>query len=274
MDGQGSRHPTGCSMTAGEATMIDTVGEALNGGMMNTPIRLDNKVYRKATKSTATIHRLLKHVRSKGIEWVPEPISFDNDTEVLSFMKGEVPHDMPEWIWTRNVLSQIATHMRDWHDATEDFAAEDAQWSFQTASEPHVICHNDFAPYNCVFDGTAFAGLIDFDLCAPGSRLWDMAYTAYRFIPVMPKVALEAGEECSPFDTDEMNQRMEVFLQAYAMKSPTYTYTREELLSVITKRLLAISEWTRNYAEETNQAALMANAFMYKRHAVWVQGLL
>ena len=27
---------------------------------------------------------------------MPEPISFDTDTEVLSFINGEVPHDMPK----------------------------------------------------------------------------------------------------------------------------------------------------------------------------------
>ncbi len=251
--------------------MIDENGEKLSGGLMNTPIRLDNKVYRKVTKSTETIHHLLKHVRSKGIKWVPEPISFDADTEVLSFMNGDVPHDMPEWIWSRSVLTQIASHMRDWHDATEDFVMENAQWSFHTGTEPQVICHDDFAPYNCVFEGTEFAGLIDFDLCAPGSRLWDMAYTAYRFIPVMPKTALGEGEETSPFDMAEMNHRIDLFLQAYGKKSPPYAYTRSELLSAITKRLLAISEWTRNYAEETHNVTLMKNAFMYKRHAVWIQ---
>lgn len=171
--------------------MIEVNGKILSGGLMNAPKLLNNKVYRKTTKSTMTIHQLLKHVREKGINWVPEPISFDSDTEVLSFIKGEVPHDMPAWIWSSNVLTQIAIHIRDWHDATTDFNVDNTLWSFNTDTEYQVICHNDFTPYNCVFEENEFVGLIDFDLCAPGSRLWDLSYTAYRFIPVMPFGSIE-----------------------------------------------------------------------------------
>ena len=47
-----------------------------------------------------------------------------------------------------------------------------------------VICHNDFAPYNLMFEGTAPTGVIDFDVASPGPRVWDMGYTAYRFVPL------------------------------------------------------------------------------------------
>ncbi|HEX3019336.1 MAG TPA: phosphotransferase [Chitinispirillaceae bacterium] len=254
--------------------MLEVNGRALNGGLMNAPKLFNNKVYRKTTKSTQTIHQLLKHVRKKGINWVPEPISFDSDTEVLSFIKGEVPHDMPEWIWSRNILIQIATHIRDWHDATTDFKFDNAHWSFNTDTEYQVICHNDFAPYNCEFEKKVFTGLIDFDLCAPGSRLWDLSYTAYRFIPVIPYTAIEEGEEKSPFDIVELNNRIEIFLQAYSKKQPHYEYTREELLLMITKRLSAISEWIKNFSEETKNDVLMKNALMYKRHSSWILGII
>ncbi len=43
-------------------------------------------------------------------------------------------------------------------------------------------------------------GVIDFDLCAPGARLWDLAYTAYRYVPLMPGPEVEAAVgEKSPF---------------------------------------------------------------------------
>jgi thiamine kinase-like enzyme len=254
--------------------LIEADGEILSGGLMNAPKRLNDKVYRKITKSTKTIHQLLKHVRKKGINWVPEPISICSDTEVLSFIKGEVPHDMPEWIWSRNILAQIAIHIRDWHDATTDFKLDNAHWSFNTETEFQVICHNDFAPYNCVFEGDEFVGLIDFDLCAPGSRLWDMSYTAYRFIPVMPFTAIEEGEEQSPFDIVELGNRIEIFLKAYSKNQSHYEYTRENLLLMIIKRLLAISEWTRNFAEETKNDVLMKNASMYRKHSSWIRGII
>jgi aminoglycoside phosphotransferase (APT) family kinase protein len=53
------------------------------------------------------------------------------------------------------------------------------------AREPcEVICHGDFAPYNCVFFGDQTVGVIDFDGAHPGPRLWDVAYAVYRFAPV------------------------------------------------------------------------------------------
>ncbi|MBN2812406.1 MAG: aminoglycoside phosphotransferase family protein, partial [Spirochaetales bacterium] len=200
-------------------------GTELSGGLMNAPKLIRGRVHRKRTESTETIHRLLKHVRARGIDWVPEPISFDEQEEVISYIEGEVPHDMPPWIWSREVLADAARAMRSWHDAARDFDIGGASWSFSTGTEPETICHNDFAPYNCVFSGKRFAGLIDFDLCAPGSRLWDMSYTAYRFVPVMPESPLDEGEEFSPFSREETIKRVELFLEAYAGGSRELSYS-------------------------------------------------
>ncbi|MBN2730587.1 MAG: phosphotransferase [Bacteroidales bacterium] len=254
--------------------MIEINGQTLEGGLMNAPTLLDNKVYRQITKSTETIHQLLKHARSKGINWIPEPISFDLNTEVLSYIKGEVPHEMPSWIWNQSVLTQVALRMREWHDATVDFECDNPKWSFDTNTEHQVICHNDFAPYNCVFVHGDFVGLFDFDLCSPGSRLWDMSYTAYRYIPIMPTVAIEEESEVSPFDIEEMNIRINMFLKAYSKDDLLFMYTRKELLNMIIKRLIAISDWTRKYAEETKNEILIKNALMYKRHSNWVESII
>jgi len=249
-------------------------GEKLIGGLMNAPKRIDDRIYRKSTKSTETIHKLLKHVKNKGVNWVPEPISFNSDFEVLSFIEGKVPHDMPEWIWSQNVLSQVSRHLRDWHDATEDFQFFNAQWSFNSETEYQIICHNDFAPYNCVFNQKIFTGLIDFDLCAPGSRLWDMSYTAYRFIPIMPFEVLKEDEEKSPFGIDELNNRIRFFLKEYANKKPHYEFTRKELLLMTIKRLNACSEWTKNFAKEMKNDILLKHSTMYKRHSIWIHGII
>ncbi len=47
-----------------------------------------------------------------------------------------------------------------------------------------MICHGDYAPYNCVFDGTKAVGIIDFDTAHPGPRVHDIAYALYRFAPL------------------------------------------------------------------------------------------
>jgi hypothetical protein len=251
----------------------DGEGVALKGGNMNTPVLKGDRVHRKTTPASPTIHRLLRHVRAKGIHWVPEPLFLDQDTEVLSFIEGEVPHEMPPWIWDAAILCEVAVRMREWHDATADFDRRHACWNLATGETPEVICHNDFAPYNCVFRDFQFAGLIDYDLCAPGSRLWDLAYTAYRFIPLMPSSPIGDEPEHSPFTEEEMEQRLTTFLSSYACKNSCFDYTRDRLLEKTALRLLAIADWTARHADTTGNEALRANARMYQAHACWIRGL-
>ena len=47
-----------------------------------------------------------------------------------------------------------------------------------------MICHNDFAPYNLVFRDGLPVGAIDFEAASPGPRAWDLAYLAYRLVPL------------------------------------------------------------------------------------------
>ena len=52
------------------------------------------------------------------------------------------------------------------------------------ASRPRSICHNDFAPYNLAFRDGLPVGAIDFEAASPGPRAWDLAYLAYRLVPL------------------------------------------------------------------------------------------
>ena len=73
----------------------------------------------------------------------------------------------------------------DAHDATAGFTVPpEGVWQWPAHAPAEVICHNDFAPYNLMFEGTELTGVIDFDLASPGPRVWDMGYTAYRFVPL------------------------------------------------------------------------------------------
>ena len=83
------------------------------------------------------------------------------------------------------------------------------QWP---AHEPiEVICHNDFAPYNLMFENGKLTGVIDLDLASPGPRVWDMAYTAYRFAPLT-----DPDNPDVPFrGTDAQARRLAAFCAAY-----------------------------------------------------------
>lgn len=250
--------------------MTDLDPERLVGGMMNSPKRIGGVVHRVATQATGTIHALLAHVRSRGITWVPEPLGVADGHEMLTFLPGEVPHDMPAWIWKEATLRDVAARLREWHDATVGFPSEGRLWNLDTGTSHDVICHNDFAPYNCVFERERMTGLIDFDLCAPGSRLWDMSYAAYRYVPAMPPKPLHEHDEASPFDVPGIRRRLGVFLDAYAMEQPAMRFTERALLETMRERLTAISAWTADHAERTANATLARNALMYSSHAAWI----
>jgi Ser/Thr protein kinase RdoA (MazF antagonist) len=75
-----------------------------------------------------------------------------------------------------------------------------------------VVCHNDFAPYNLMFEDGRLTGVIDLDLASPGPRVWDMAYTAYRFVPLTDPANPDA-----PFPGVEAQaRRLAAFCAAYA----------------------------------------------------------
>jgi hypothetical protein len=248
--------------------------ELLHGGNVTTVVRVGDTVRRTAGPQTPTIHRLLSHVRARGVLWAPEPLGFDErGREILSFIPGEVPHAMPDWVWSEAVLTDVARALREWHDATSSFDLTGAVWDLPTRSPPEVVCHTDFAPYNCVFRAGRFAGAIDFDLCAPGPRLWDLAYTAYRFVPLTPPQDapdFDAPGERSPFSPAAGRARLALFLDAYGTVGSPRRYESAAVIGATVERLHAIADWTRRFTQQTGNTELAGHAAMYEAHARWL----
>ena len=241
-----------------------------DGNMNQAVERIGNKIHRAASPQTATIHRLLAHVRAQGVDWVPEPHGFDEQgREVLDYLPGEVVHVPTPWLRNPDVLVTIAQALRQWHDATASFSREsDDVWWQEDIAPVEVICHVDFAPYNHVFDDGEFVGAIDFDLCTPGPRLWDLAYTAYRYVPLTPgrddAVADGPAPDRSGFSHAEQRERLEAFVAAYGLPG----VTADAVLEVIPVRLDAMADWCAGQ----DSAALRQNGVMYRAHARWVEG--
>jgi hypothetical protein len=242
---------------------------------MNRPIRKNGVVLKEATAASRTIHALLTHVRQKGVRWVPESFGLTADGKhALEYLDGFVAHDLPAWLWNPAILTEVAVALRQWHAATVDFKIERPLWLFASDEPAEVICHNDFAPYNCVFRDEHFAGLIDFDLCSPGSRLWDLAYAGYRFIPLMPDDRSRPFIEYSPFTREVMFARLEGFLAAYSQGAPGYHYDRQALIAKLQHRLIKLGEWSEVYGRQNRDAELQDHAQMYFRHSAWLAELL
>ncbi len=161
----------------------------LSGGNVSTVVRVGDTVRRMPGPWTPTIHHLLRYLRSHRFLGVPRPLGFDEQgREVLAYIDGEVGHyPLADYMWSGPTLVGAARFLRRFHDTTIDYVPPpDAVWQsvYPDPKRHEVICHNDFAPYNVVFRREKPKALIDWDFAGPGPRIWDVAYAAYRFIPL------------------------------------------------------------------------------------------
>ena len=241
---------------------------------MNSVVRIGDTVRRIPGICTPTIHRLLAYVRERGVTWVPTPLGYDDlGREILTFIAGVVPHEMPVWVWSESVLTDVARSLRQWHDATIGFDVAGSTWGLDARDPREVICHNDFAPYNCVFDAGRLVGAIDFDLCAPGPRIWDIAYAAYRFVPLMPASDVDDlahSSERSPFSLARKLARLDTFVGAYSSSGAPQNCARAAVIAATVDRLRAIAAWTTAHARTDGVTALANHAQMYLAHARWL----
>jgi hypothetical protein len=159
----------------------------LTGGHMNTVVRVGDTVRRTTGPWTPTIHALLRHIRANGFTLGPDPLGIDErGREILTFVPGDTAsYPLPDWVFSDAMLDAVAGMVRAYHDAVRGFVAPPgAVWQLPVHEPVEVVCHNDIAPYNLVFDGERLTGVIDWDVASPGPRVWDLAYAAYRFVPL------------------------------------------------------------------------------------------
>ena len=161
--------------------------EVLAGGDMTAVVRVGDTVRRAAGPWTPTIHAFMRHLRASGFDMVPEPLGFDSSgREIISLLPGTpATYPLPDFAWSSATLTAVAKTLRAFHDASVGFVPPaDGLWQWPSHEPVEVVCHNDFAPYNLMFEEGVLTGVIDLDLASPGPRVWDMAYTAYRFVPL------------------------------------------------------------------------------------------
>ncbi|MFI9329237.1 phosphotransferase enzyme family protein [Kitasatospora sp. NPDC052868] len=222
--------------------------EVLVGGV-NRVVREGNLVRRPASPWSVTIQRLLAHLREAGFTGAPRPygLSDDGAEELVEYLPGKVGHDFaaPE---VRSDASLVAAGrlLRDFHDASAGFARERGDvWQLPQREPAEVICHGDAATYNTVFREQLPVAFIDFDTAHPGPRLWDAAYTAYRFVPLY---APDEVEHTLPIP--EAERRLVLFADSYGLSQEE----RAQLPSTAAKRLRALVAWMHQHAAEGHPA--------------------
>ncbi len=231
-------------------------GEVLPGGNMGDVVRIGATVRRPTGEWTPRVHALLRHLRGRGVLLVPDVHGVDDrNREILDFVEGEVPqYPMPDWVWTDRVLTQAAAGLRSVHDASVGFEPA-GPWRSPVHEPVEVICLNDVAPYNMVFRNGSLVSFIDVDFASPGPRAWDLAYLAYRLVPL-------SEEPGGARDSEERRRRLRLLLDAYGSD-----LRNTELLAVVETRLIELAEFTAGMAEKSGRPDLRQHAELYRRDA-------
>lgn len=195
----------------------------LAGGVANAGavVRVGDTVRRPRRPTSETVGALLDHLARSGTAVAPRFLGFDEQgREVLSWVPGEVPvPPFPPWATSDAALASVARLLSVYHDAAAGFELPDGRegavaWSRELADPgpAELLCHGDVCPENVVFrDGEAVA-LLDFDVAAPGRRLWDVVATAAMWVPLEDP----AWRRAHPDGLDAV-ARTAVFADAYGL---------------------------------------------------------
>lgn len=236
--------------------------EALVGGTMGGAVRVGATVRRVAGAWSPTVQRLLRHLHEHGLTWVPRPLGTDElGRDVVSYLPGVVPHyPLPSWIWHEDVLVDAARHLARLHDVTAGFDTAGATWQLASHAPAEVVCHNDLAPDNMVFAEGRLAGLIDWDTASPGPRVWDLAYLAYRLVPLT-----EPAEDDAPArDLGRRSARLTMLCDAYG-----HGLRPADVLPVVVQRLEELADFTLARAE-AGLEDVRDHVDIYRRDARWI----
>jgi hypothetical protein len=218
----------------------------LPGGNVAPVYRVGDTVRRATGPWTPAVHALLRHLEHSGFDGAPRVLGIDSEgRETLSFIEGFVPYapEIPAEIWSDEALTSAARLVRAYHDAERSFEQRsDAQWRIcpGAPTSGEIVCHNDIAPWNTVYRSGLPVALIDWDFAAPAPALWDIAYAAWRFVPLYYDGVPGSRREA---DADECARRLRLFCDAYGLDD------RSGLLDAIRERQQVMYDTVRIWGE-------------------------
>jgi Phosphotransferase enzyme family len=223
------------------------VEQRLPGGNAGGAVLVEGTVRRPTGAWTPAIHDLLRHLEQRGFARAPRALGIDeHGREVLTYLPGTTvgtARPWPVWVHTDGALEQVGRWLREYHAAVRDFVpAPDAVWRIGSHRwQPgDVIGHNDAAPYNAVWQprstrddrqGAQLVGFIDWDFACPCPPIWDLAFTAFSWVPLHARdVITDEGFT----DLAARPRRLRLLLDAYGYKGPA-----REVLSTVQARIAA-----------------------------------
>lgn len=103
-----------------------------------------------------------------------------------------------------------------------------------------IVGHNDAAPYNAAWHEEKLAGFFDWDFAGPATPEWDLAFSAFSWIPLHARHVVTA-EGFTDFDSRP--RRLRRFLDVYGRPGDSRAF-----LEVVRARTKAHAEGIRGLA--------------------------
>jgi phosphotransferase family enzyme len=223
--------------------------QELPGGNFDSQvIRIGSTVRRRAGPWTPAVHALLTHLAACGFSSAPLGHGLDDrGREVLRYVEGQAGrYPLPAYMRSDATLVSVGRLLRSFHDLTLGFAPPPSAVWQQGPADPgpvEVVCHNDWAPYNAIFSQRQLRAFIDWEFARPGSRLWDLAWTAHTWVPLWDDGDIVSHGWTTPPDRAA---RLRYLCDAYGLRD------RARLVSTIQERVLGTAAWLQYGADHGN----------------------
>lgn len=216
-------------------------GDRFTDGNMADVRRVGDLVVRSRSPWSNTSHAVLRHLASKDHPGAPRLVDVNDTHEVLSYLPGDsLPPNLGEFR-SHDTLVMIAEAIRSLHIALSDFVPP---LELPFPEMPHApengsfACHNGLAPWNTIVKDRMFVGFIDWDLVTLATPAWDLAYAAWRFVPLYP-------DDSSFGRVEARGRRLKLFLDTYGLTDAE----RSGFIDLIRQRQLSgyltVEQWGR-----------------------------
>jgi hypothetical protein len=158
----------------------------VGGNVSDVVVRVGATVRKPGLPQTPAVEAFLAYLNDCSFSGAPRTLGRDEEgRHVLEYIPGPIAHQMPPMDLAG--LHRVGVLIREFHDIAAGFRApSDARWD--VCIEPDrrdLICHHDLAPWNLVCSDDRWV-FIDWDGAGPGSRLWDLSWSAAGFVPIAP----------------------------------------------------------------------------------------
>jgi Phosphotransferase enzyme family len=238
------------------------------GGNLSGATRIGDSVHRSTGKWTPAGHALLGFLEGAGFEAAPRVVGLDEQgREVLSYIEGESKPSppYPSFMITDKALVQAGHLLRRFHDLSQKFKASAlSEWQSGEADPGplEVICHGDWTPYNAVFRDGELVAMVDWDFAHPGSRIWDLAWALFQWVPLCDDAEAVAGGWTLPVDR---GNRLRLVCDAYGLED------RRPLLDAIVRRVASNIETIHKRAAQGDRGF---QAMLETGHVKWYTAAL